>query len=74
MNKAVAALAGSPHLANLTHLNLADNKIGDKGAEALAASAAFPDLRELDLCTNPRITARGKQALRDTFGDRVKLD
>jgi Ran GTPase-activating protein (RanGAP) involved in mRNA processing and transport len=74
VDKAVAALAGTKHLANLTHLDLHDNNIGDAGAEALAASSALATLRELDLRTNHRLTARGKQLLRDTFGDRVKLD
>ena len=70
---AVGALAGSPHLANLTSLNLSDNNIGDAGAAALAASATLANLRELDLRENPRLTERGKQALRDRFGDRAKL-
>lgn len=73
VDKAVAALALSPHLTNLTHLSLADNNIGDKGAEVLAGSIAFPKLLELDLRDNPRLTERGKQRLRDRFGDRVKL-
>jgi hypothetical protein len=50
------------------------NTLGDKSAEALAGSSAFPNLRELDLRRNPRITARGKKLLRDKFGDRVKFD
>jgi uncharacterized protein (TIGR02996 family) len=74
VDKAVVALAGSPHLTNLTHLDLHDNKIGHKGAEALAASTAFPNLQELDLRENPRLTDNSKQLLRDTFGDRVRLD
>jgi uncharacterized protein (TIGR02996 family) len=73
VDKAVAALAAGRHLTNLTHLDLHDNNIGDKGAETLAASAVLANLRELDLRENPRLTARGKQALRERFGDRVRL-
>src|SRR5207249_10692247 len=74
VDKAVAALAATKHLTNLTHIDLHDNNIGEKGAEALAASAALANLRELNLRDNPRLTARGKQLLRDCFGDRVRLD
>ena len=35
--------------------------------EALAASALLTNLRELDLRQNPRLTGRGKQALRGRF-------
>jgi uncharacterized protein (TIGR02996 family) len=74
VDKGVIALAGSPHLARLEVLELYDNNIGDKGAEALAASAALANLRVLGLGKNPRLTERGKQLLRDRFGDRVRLD
>lgn len=74
VDKAVAALATAKHLTNLTHLDLHDNNIGDKGAAALATSKLFPKLSVLDMRENPRLTADGKKLLRDTFGDRVKLD
>ena len=70
---AVAALAGSANLANLTYLDLHDNKIGDTGAEALAKSPHLANLRELNLRDNPRLTEKGKQLLRDKFGERVRL-
>ncbi|MBM3983204.1 MAG: TIGR02996 domain-containing protein [Planctomycetes bacterium] len=73
VDRAVGALAGAKHLTALTHLNLSDNNIGDKGAEALAGSPVLANLRELDLHENPRLTDRGKQVLRDKFGDRVKF-
>ncbi len=74
VDKAVAALAAGKHLTNLEVLDLSDNHIGDKGAESLATSKAFPNLRELNLRECPRLTASGKQLLRDKFGERVKLD
>jgi uncharacterized protein (TIGR02996 family) len=73
VDKSVVALARSPHLTSLTHLRLDKNTIGDKSAEALAASPAFPNLRELNLRDNPRLTEKGKQLLRDKFGERVRL-
>jgi len=73
VDKAVITLAESVCLANLRSLDLRENAIGDKSAEALAASSAYPNLRELDLRDNPRLTGRGKQLLRDKYGDRVKL-
>ncbi len=74
VDKALAALAAGKHLSALEVLDLSDNNIGDAGAESLAASTAFPHLRELNLRECSRITDRGKQLLRDKFGDRVKLD
>ena len=73
VDKAVAALAAGKHLTSVQILDLSDNNIGDAGAAALAASATLANLRELDLRENPRLTERGKQALRDRFGDRAKL-
>ena len=74
VDKAVAALAAGKYLTNLQILDLSDNNIGDAGAEALATSGTLANLRELNLRENPRLTDRGKQALRDRFGDRVDLD
>jgi uncharacterized protein (TIGR02996 family) len=73
-DQGVAALAGSPHLPNLTHLWLSGNNIGDAGAKALAESPHLAWLRELSMRRSPRLTNRGKQALRDRFGKRAKLD
>lgn len=73
VDKAVSALAVSKNLVMLTHIDLHDNNISDKGAEALANSKVFPCLRELDLRENPRLTDKGKKALRDVFATRVRL-
>jgi uncharacterized protein (TIGR02996 family) len=70
---AIVALAASPHLGKLEILDLSDNNIRNGGAEALAASPTLPNLRLLTLLANPLITDVGKRALRDKFGDRVKL-
>ncbi len=66
------ALAGSPHLANLGDLDLWHNRIGDAGAHALAASPHLTDLRELSIRDNA-ITHVGAAALREHYGDRVKV-
>jgi uncharacterized protein (TIGR02996 family) len=77
-------LAASPYLGRLTMLSFqnafgrddiddSDNRIGDTGAEALAASIYLGRLTTLDLTGNP-IGDRGKQLLRQRFGDRVLLD
>ena len=42
-------VATSPHLANLTALDLRHNRIGDKGAEALASSPHLINLTSLNL-------------------------
>jgi uncharacterized protein (TIGR02996 family) len=73
VDKAVVAIASSPHLARLERLDLYQNLIGDTGAFALAAATAFPALRQLDLRVNPRLTDRGRDALRTAFGERVKV-
>ena len=67
------ALANAPHFANLQCLCLSGNHIGDAGAEALANSPRLANLRELDLHRNPRLTKKGKQLLRDKFGDRARV-
>jgi uncharacterized protein (TIGR02996 family) len=56
------ALAQSPHLHNLTTLNLARNGIGAAGAEALAQSPHLHNLTTLNLSLN-RIGAAGVEAL-----------
>ena len=55
-------LAESPHLANLTSLNLENNDIDDAGAQALAASPYLQKLTRLDLM-NAGIGDTGAQAL-----------
>jgi hypothetical protein len=61
------ALAGSPHLANLTHLRLRGNGIGTEGAVALAGSSHLANLTALDLSDNG-ISAERAVALRQRFG------
>jgi uncharacterized protein (TIGR02996 family) len=58
-------LAGSPHLKNLTALNLAGCEITDAGAEALAAAPHLANLTDLDLSFNP-ISEVGLQALAES--------
>jgi uncharacterized protein (TIGR02996 family) len=55
-------LLGSPQLANLTALDLLDDRIGDKGLRALVASHRMARLRELRLGWNG-IGSRGLRAL-----------
>lgn len=50
-NAGAIALAASPHLTNLTALNLRYNNLGDKTAAALASSS-LPNLLTLDLALN----------------------
>ena len=59
------AIAQSPHLRNLTVLDLSGNAIGDKGAVALAESPHLRNLAELDL-THAELTDRGAVALLDS--------
>lgn len=73
VDRTVAALASGIRFPDLEVLDLAHNLIGDGGAKAISESTSFPNLRALDLRENPRLTDRGKQLLRDTFGDRVKI-
>ena len=61
-NADAAALARSPHLGNLQHLDLTRNEIGAHGATALA-TARVPALRGLRLSQNP-IKDRGLAAVR----------
>jgi uncharacterized protein (TIGR02996 family) len=60
---AAVALARSPHLANLTHLNLADAHIEGPGLIALAESPHLANLTSLNLAGN-LLTAAAAQALR----------
>ncbi len=65
-------LAASPHLANLSHLDLRGNGIGDAGARELAASPHLANLSHLDLRNN-QVGAEGRAALRQRFGTAVSL-
>jgi uncharacterized protein (TIGR02996 family) len=58
----MAAIAASPHLKNLTTLNLRGNYIRDEGVQALAASPHLKNLTTLYLGYN-RIGTTGVQAL-----------
>jgi uncharacterized protein (TIGR02996 family) len=64
-NAEAEALAASPHVANLTHLDLRYNAIGVRGAKALAASRYLGKLEYLDLCDNV-IRPEGALALIDS--------
>lgn len=60
------ALASSPNLAKLEHLNLGANEIGDVGLKALAKSPYMSALRSLNLRGNhrkPLISDKGVEAL-----------
>jgi uncharacterized protein (TIGR02996 family) len=71
-DRGAAALAKSPHLANLIHLDLAGSRIGDTGAKALADSPHLGGLLDLNLYGNA-IGDRGAARLRARFGSRVFL-
>jgi len=59
-----AALADAP-LGELRSLKLFGNRVGDRGAEALARSAALGDLLELDL-SDSRVGDAGAIALAES--------
>jgi uncharacterized protein (TIGR02996 family) len=66
----LAALAECPHLAHVTSLDLSYNDIRD--AAGLTTSARLSRLTLLNLAGNP-LTRRARVALRQRFGDRVRL-
>jgi uncharacterized protein (TIGR02996 family) len=74
-----AALAASPNLARLSTLELWFTQVGDAGALALAASSHLDGLEAIVFYPGPAlaiyhlITDIGARALRDRFGDRVRL-
>jgi uncharacterized protein (TIGR02996 family) len=68
----VELLAGSPHLARLTGLDLSDNWIRNAGAQALARSPYLGQLRALRLGRN-LIGREGKRTLHARFGQRVSF-
>ena len=69
-NEHMTAFATSPHLGNLRHLDLSENRIGVRGATDLAA-ANPPAVRALGLAGNP-IRDRGLLAL--ALADWTALD
>jgi uncharacterized protein (TIGR02996 family) len=71
-NAGAVRVAACPRLAGLRTLGLGFNGIGVEGANALAASPYLDNLSVLDLVGNHSIDF-GRQALRERFGDRVRL-
>jgi hypothetical protein len=57
----------------MRRLFLAANHVGDAGARALAESPHLTGLDLLDLTGNLLIGPRGRQALRERFGGRLRL-
>lgn len=71
-DRQVETLAGCPYLRDLRVLDLHGNRIRDEGAVALAGSSHLTNLHLLDVRDNA-FTSGGEKALRDVFGDRVKM-
>ncbi len=65
-------LAAWPCARFVRELNLSANRIGDRGAEALAASPHLPDACQLNMERNP-LTAHGRYKLVSRFGGNVAL-
>jgi uncharacterized protein (TIGR02996 family) len=72
-NPGVAALLASPRLSGLKELSLVDNRFGPRAAQALAEAPQLANLTSLDLRQN-KVGKRAGVALRQRFGDRVKLE
>jgi hypothetical protein len=70
--EAAHTLAQSPHLQQLTHLDLGNNRIGDEGARALAEAPHLGQLVQLDLRNNI-LGEDARAMLRARFGERVTL-
>ncbi len=67
-NRAVAALADSPHVPNLQTLQIGGHqKVTDKGVKALANSSNLKSLRSLHLFQN-NVSNRGAKALAENTG------
>jgi Ran GTPase-activating protein (RanGAP) involved in mRNA processing and transport len=69
----VVALAETSAVRGLTTLTLNNNGIGDVGADALLRSANFDGVKALRLLNNWSISTELRLALRERFGDRVRL-
>jgi len=65
-------LAAWPCARFVRELNLSGNRIGDRGAAALAASPHLPETCQLDMEANP-LTAHGRHKLVARFGGNVTL-
>jgi uncharacterized protein (TIGR02996 family) len=69
-DESVSRLAATPHLSGLKQLDLSGNRLHDDSAVALAESEYLCGLERLDVSGN-RFTEVGRQALRESFGERV---
>lgn len=71
-DEGIAAVASSPVLAQLRVLDLSNTDLGDAGAAALAARPWPLDC--LNLSSNRGIGKRAIAALRERYGERLRLD
>lgn len=71
--EAARALADWPGARNLRKLWLTNNAIGDDGVRALAHSPHLDALRFVSVSSSS-ISERGRDALRDRFGDRIQCN
>lgn len=71
-DRGACAVADSPYLGRLRRLDLSSNGVGDEGAFALARSPHLHPRLTLVL-SRGGITGAGESALRDRFGDRLRL-
>lgn len=72
-DEGVAALADSMVVSTLTHLGLAGNPLTNVGAMALASSPYLGRLTGLTLWECRKIGAKGREALKNKFGDAVSF-
>jgi uncharacterized protein (TIGR02996 family) len=72
-DRGVVALTSSPNVAHLTDLDLFYCQIGAEGANALVDSPHLAGLQRLELVGNERIPEASRAALRERFGERVRL-
>jgi hypothetical protein len=71
-DEGIKALAASPYFARLGELLMVSNHVGDEGALAIAASPYLANLAWLKPLDN-RITEKGVDALKKSFGRRVRI-
>jgi serine/threonine protein kinase len=71
-DEGIKALAASPYFARLGELLMVSNHVGDEGALAIASSPYLANLAWLKPLDN-RITEKGVDALKKTFGRRVRI-
>jgi hypothetical protein len=72
-NAGILALIETPALANLRELNVASNEISDAEVPALLSSPYLARLETFDLRGNDLLGQMVWDALRERFGDRVRL-